>query len=539
MGRFRSNRQEMYPRSSVTFFTEEQYHISSGYSLPTICCRTLYWRFMHLFHPFIVHLLIFLCFITADASLYLPVIIGNSEFHEYKGQQYIEKKAGEILELNCSTMEAVKWILPDNSFHVGFDPVERADRVTENGFDIGFRSLRIEPLKRSDTGEYVCAAEHSGLNAKSVKEGSFLNSGPLIISKSLRGLHVILPCRMDEFIESGVELFINHIKQTKGIQFDPRIGFIVDRELLNDRTEIPARCEYLGHISEMVIVPIKNDEELEGSPLIEVSTEWPYGHVVSNRYVKIGDGIRKLLFIEDLHESDSGDYECIVTNKDDIHDIRRSMYRLQVSPTKGQLKVVDFSENTNFEEGNTVRLFHIARAFPSDEYSSEWRKYSKTLSSRGEFMEKIEKGTKSKANADLHEDELSIINAAVDDTATYQLMIRVSQDYVYQKNWTLSIRPIEIQPRITIQDEFGQPLSSDVLIDSKIIVTCVVKDMKPRKLRLLYITRGEDWEEPDDIEELSGFTFESAIKWVIYAKEHIRIRCEDDETNKAFFILQS
>ncbi|KAL3982584.1 Protein tyrosine kinase family protein [Acanthocheilonema viteae] len=576
MGRFRSNRQEMYPRSSVTFFTEEQYHISSGYSLPTICCRTLYWRFMHLFHPFIVHLLIFLCFITADASLYLPVIIGNSEFHEYKGQQYIEKKAGEILELNCSTMEAVKWILPDNSFHVGFDPVERADRVTENGFDIGFRSLRIEPLKRSDTGEYVCAAEHSGLsssiyiyvsnnkNAKSVKEGSFLNSGPLIISKSLRGLHVILPCRMDEFIESGVELFINHIKQTKGIQFDPRIGFIVDRELLNDRTEIPARCEYLGHISEMVIVPIKNDEELEGSPLIEVSTEWPYvreklkmnctfhtrdgfryvltwkcpqcedeiGHVVSNRYVKIGDGIRKLLFIEDLHESDSGDYECIVTNKDDIHDIRRSMYRLQVSPTKGQLKVVDFSENTNFEEGNTVRLFHIARAFPSDEYSSEWRKYSKTLSSRGEFMEKIEKGTKSKANADLHEDELSIINAAVDDTATYQLMIRVSQDYVYQKNWTLSIRPIEIQPRITIQDEFGQPLSSDVLIDSKIIVTCVVKDMKPRKLRLLYITRGEDWEEPDDIEELSGFTFESAIKWVIYAKEHIRIRCEDDETNK-------
>lgn len=90
--------------------------------------------------------------------------------------------------------------------------------------------------------------------------------------------------------------------------------------------------------------------------------------------MKIGDGIRKLLFIKNLNEIDSGDYECIVTNKDDVNDIRRSIDRLQVSPTKGQLKVVDFSENTNFEEGNTVRLFHIARAFPSSEYSSEWRK---------------------------------------------------------------------------------------------------------------------------------------------------------------------
>lgn len=90
--------------------------------------------------------------------------------------------------------------------------------------------------------------------------------------------------------------------------------------------------------------------------------------------MKIGDGIKKLLFIGDLRETDSGDYECIVTNKDDVHDVRSSMHRLQVSPTKGQLKVVDFSENINFEEGDTVRLFHIAKAFPSDEYISEWRK---------------------------------------------------------------------------------------------------------------------------------------------------------------------
>lgn len=34
-------------------------------------------------------------------------------------------------------------------------------------------------------------------------------------------------------------------------------------------------------------------------------------------------------------------------------------------------------------------------------------------------MEKIERGVRSKANTDLHEDELSIINAAVDDSATF------------------------------------------------------------------------------------------------------------------------
>nr|CDP90743.1 Bm5314, isoform n [Brugia malayi] len=593
--RFGSSKHEIYSRSlytaPTTFSTKEHYHISFDYSLPTPHCRTSCWRFMHLFYPFIRYLLIAVCFITIDASLYPPVIIGNKDFQEYKGQPYTEKKDGETLELNCSTTEAVKWILPDNIFHTNFDPKERTGRVIESSFDIGFRSLRIEQLKSSDTGEYVCVAEHSGFsssvyvyvssnkNGKSVRTGSFLNSGPLIISKELRGLNVILPCRTDKFIESGVELFINHIKQTGEIQFDPRIGFIVDRGLLNDRAEVPVRCEYLGHTSEMIIVPIKNDKEMEYSPVIEVSNTWPYvsqelnmnctfhtrdgfrymltwkcpqcenetvccfykslfsaaiykDRVVSNRYMKIGDGIKKLLFIRDLHESDSGNYECIVTNRDDGHDVRRSTHRLQVSPTRGQLKVIDFSENIDSEEGKTVRLFHIARAFPSDEYSSEWRKYSKTISSGEEFMEIIKKDIRSEVNADLHEDELSIINATVDDSAIYQLVIRVSQDYIYRKNWTLSIRPIDIQPHITIHDQFGQLLVSDVLIDSKIIVTCLVKDTRSRKLRLLYVTRGGEWEQPDDSKELSGFTFESAIKWITYAKEHMRIRCEDDETNK-------
>lgn len=79
---------------------------------------------MHLFHPFVAHLFIILCFITSDASPYAPVIIGNIDFREYKGQQYIERKTGEALELNCSTMEAVKWILPNNTLSIDFDPNE-------------------------------------------------------------------------------------------------------------------------------------------------------------------------------------------------------------------------------------------------------------------------------------------------------------------------------------------------------------------------------------------------------------------------------
>lgn len=50
----------------------------------------------------------------------------------------------------------------------------------------------------------------------------------------------------------------------------------MDRGLLNNRTEIPARCEYLGYTSEMVIVPINSDEEIGDSPVIEISTAWPY-----------------------------------------------------------------------------------------------------------------------------------------------------------------------------------------------------------------------------------------------------------------------
>lgn len=57
---------------------------------------------------------------------------------------------------------------------------------------------------------------------ESLGTGPFLNYDPLVISKALRGVDVVLPCRTNEFIENGVELFINHKKQTSGIKFDPR-----------------------------------------------------------------------------------------------------------------------------------------------------------------------------------------------------------------------------------------------------------------------------------------------------------------------------
>ncbi|VDN03299.1 unnamed protein product [Thelazia callipaeda] len=522
-------------------------------------------------------LLIFCYCITTVTSLYPPEISGNVNFPEYKGQQYIEKKIGEILQLNCSAMETVKWILPNNTFNEGFYPSELRSRVKiETGFDAGFQSLRIYSLKRSDTGEYVCSTEHSGLNSsiylyvsskkseKPSKAEIFLNPGPIIITKTLRGRHVILPCKTSQFIENGVDLFINHQKQTEGIQFDPRIGFIVDRELLNDRIEMPARCEYFGQTSEMIIVPTKSDAKLEGLPIIEVSNEWPYAgqdlemtctfhtndgfryaltwkcpkceseadRIISNRYIKIRDGIQKLLSIEDLVVTDSGDYECIVTNKDNIYDVRRNIKQLQVSPTVGQLKVVDFSDNVDSYEGQTVRLFHVAETFPSSEYASEWRKYSKTLSTKREVVEKIEDGINSEVNDDLHEDELIIPNASVVDSAIYELIIRVSKDYVYQKNWTVSIHPANIKPLITIRDQYNRLLSSHVLVDSKITVICVINDAKPRKLRLSYVTNDEIWKQPDDVEELLGFTYESAVKWITYAGTQMQIRCQDEETSE-------
>lgn len=51
--------------------------------------------------------------------------------------------------------------------------------------------------------------------------------------------------------------------------------------------------------------------------------------------------------------------------------------------------------------------------------------------------------------------------------------------------------------------------------------------------------RDREWKQPDDYEELSGFTYESAVKWITYAKEHMRIRCEDDETKKVISLISN
>lgn len=89
-------------------------------------------------------------------------------------------------------------------------------------------------------------------------------------------------------------------------------------------------------------------------------------------------GIVKLLSIESLQETDSGIYECILTNKQDGGEIRRSRKRLQVSPTIGQLEVVTASRSIDVKEGvgegASVQLIHIAKAYPSLNVKKEWRK---------------------------------------------------------------------------------------------------------------------------------------------------------------------
>lgn len=83
-----------------------------------------------------------------------------------------------------------------------------------------------------------------------------------------------------------------------------------------------------------------------------------------------------MLHIKSLTAADSGIYECILTNKDDANDSRNATYELQVSATKGQIRVVDATDVTDFDEGDTVKLFHLAKSYPPDEYKSQWRKVS-------------------------------------------------------------------------------------------------------------------------------------------------------------------
>ncbi|VDN40721.1 unnamed protein product [Gongylonema pulchrum] len=104
----------------------------------------------------------------------------------------------------------------------------------------------------------------------------FLNPGPLILSRISKGTSVILPCRTNSFIESGVDLYINHIKKTSRSEFDPRIGFTVDSLLLNDRTETPIRCEYRSSTSEIIIVPGETNNQTEALPEIVNLNAWPY-----------------------------------------------------------------------------------------------------------------------------------------------------------------------------------------------------------------------------------------------------------------------
>lgn len=147
---FESGRHEVYRRplcaASTTFSTKEHSHVSSGHSLPKLHCYASSWQFSYLIHLFATRLLITLFFISTDASLDPPIIIGNDNFREYEGQQYIEKKAGGTLELNCSTTEAIKWILPDNTLYKGFNPQEVRFLFTKKKLRFHHKQLHKVPV---------------------------------------------------------------------------------------------------------------------------------------------------------------------------------------------------------------------------------------------------------------------------------------------------------------------------------------------------------------------------------------------------------
>lgn len=53
---------------------------------------------------------------------------------------------------------------------------------------------------------------------------------------------------------------------------------------------------------------------------------------------------------------------------------------------------------------------------------------------------------------------------------------------------------------------------------------------------IFQIRKADEWEEAEGLEELSGYTYESGIKWSTYANTRMRLRCTDVESSKVIFI---
>uniref|UniRef100_F1KRI3 receptor protein-tyrosine kinase n=1 Tax=Ascaris suum TaxID=6253 RepID=F1KRI3_ASCSU len=512
-----------------------------------------------------------------------PDISAHVKLPEYKNQPYYEIELGRTLELNCSAMEGVRWILPDNTLSTGFDSAEVESRTKiVNGYDAGFRTLRIENLKHSDTGEYICMAETSRFNSSvyvyvTARKGSksvFLSEHPLIIPTLLNEPIIVIPCRVNRFISSGVKLFVNHVQRTQATDYDPRYGFHLERRLVNDRSETPVRCEYKGDKSEVLIVPSEGNVQSKGLPQIEAQNQWPYegeeyemsctfhtkqiykyalnwrcprceeepDRVISHRYVKIKEGARKMLHIKSLTAADSGIYECILTNKDDANDSRNATYELQVSATKGQIRVVDATDVTDFDEGDTVKLFHLAKSYPPDEYKSQWRKLYKISTSPETQFAAVENGVTSGRKEEIHEDSVTIADAKVEDSGVYELSVFVGPDYTYTRNWTVRVRPLEARPRILLFDN-GANVDANlpVLLHSKLTVICTIFDVTERN-PLLFMRRDSDeseWQPVNDVERLTDLSYEWAVQWSFIADSETRLRCEDSVLTEADEVLIS
>ncbi|VDK41767.1 unnamed protein product [Anisakis simplex] len=521
---------------------------------------------------------ILLTFLFFCDSVVPPDIFADVDLSEYKNQHYLEIELGRTLELNCTALEAVQWILPENTHNTGFDSDEVKTRTKVlNGYDPGFRTLRIEKLKHSDTGEYVCKAERSQLSTSiyvyvTPTKGSksvFLNDRNIILPKLLNDEIVVVPCKVNRFITSGVKLFVNQKQQFDGFEYDPRHGFYLERELVSERSETPVRCEFKGDRSEILIVPLEGNVENKGLPQIEVANEWPYegeeysmsctfhtkqtykyalnwqcpscqdepDRVISHRYVKIKEGIRKLLLIKGLTGSDSGKYECKLTNKDDPNDTRNAIYELNVSSTKGQIRVLDASSDVvDVEQGDNVKLLLLAKPFPSDEYKSEWRKIYKTSLSPDIQYSAIKDGIVNERNGDIHTDILTITDAKVDDSGIYELIANVGPDFTYRRNWTVIVKSDELTPQILLFGEVQLDINEPIVLNSNIIVICTIQDAA-KQTPTLYIKKKEynnEWQMINDVERLYGLSYESALKWSLHIDSQTDLKCENTDNPNEF-----
>lgn len=483
----------------------------------------------------------------------------------YKEERYLELYAGQTLELNCTFIGGVEWILPTGQDVDGFDAEEVKDRLRITSYH-ATRALTLENVKQSDTGEYICKAAHFTGDSSSVyvfvrgnkeDDKSVFLKKDIFIQDTLKDPQVVIPCKANRMIERGVQLSIDN-RRVRNAEYDPRQGFFVSKSAFTGKSVSRAVCEYKGDRSIIVVLIVRrNTTDIS----ISVENEWPYvgqpdaysmncslrsdqSHVyvlswecplcdtdtdrISVKALSPASSKDrvKALIIDPLIMEDSGIYKCKAKSVDSGR-ILEDTYELNVSPRREQIRVVSTSEETTFNAGDNILFFHFAKSFPSHE--AQWTKIAKTFGSQRDDALVITQGVSSSVNDGVHEDRLNIENASVDDSGLYQLAIALSDKYTYYKNWTVKVKPQgAVQPHLTVSSNAFPDSENALLLNEPFTVTCISKDVEKRNL--LLFMRSDDsseWNSLLDVQHMSEYTVESVVQWKGTAHEQMQFKCED------------